>query len=60
VNRLTISVLMTPAGVARNRGHGGGFFMFMYLSVAIGGALRSVGRFWLSGLVANRFGETFP
>jgi len=31
-----------------------------YLWVAIGGALGSVGRFWLSGLVANRFGETFP
>ncbi len=34
--------------------------MFMYLWVAIGGALGSVGRFWLSGLIANRFGETFP
>ena len=31
-----------------------------YLWVAIGGALGSVGRFWLSGFVANRFGETFP
>ncbi|HZF01941.1 MAG TPA: fluoride efflux transporter CrcB [Methylomirabilota bacterium] len=31
-----------------------------YLWVAIGGALGSVGRFWLSGLVAARFGETFP
>jgi CrcB protein len=35
-------------------------FMIAYLWVAIGGALGSVGRFWLSGLVANRFGETFP
>jgi hypothetical protein len=34
--------------------------MLMYLWVAIGGALGSMGRFWLSGLVANRFGETFP
>ena len=34
--------------------------MLAYLWVAIGGALGSVGRFWLSGLVANRFGETFP
>jgi len=34
--------------------------MIAYLWVAIGGALGSVGRFWLSGLVANRFGETFP
>jgi CrcB protein len=31
-----------------------------YLWVAIGGALGSVGRFWLSGLAASRFGETFP
>jgi len=34
--------------------------MIAYLWVAIGGAVGSVGRFWLSGLVANRFGETFP
>ena len=35
--------------------------MLAYLWVAIGGALGSVGRFWLSGLVsATRFGETFP
>jgi CrcB protein len=35
--------------------------MFMnYLWVAIGGALGTVGRFWLSGLVANKFGQTFP
>ena len=34
--------------------------MLAYLWVAIGGALGSVSRFWLSGLVAERFGETFP
>jgi CrcB protein len=34
--------------------------MLAYLWVAIGGALGSVSRFWLSGFVANRFGETFP
>ena len=34
--------------------------MITYLWIAIGGALGSVGRYWLSGLVANRFGETFP
>ena len=34
--------------------------MFMYLWVAIGGAVGSVGRFWLSGFIANRFGSTFP
>lgn len=31
-----------------------------YLWVAIGGALGSVGRFWLNGLISARFGETFP
>src|SRR5947199_9798743 len=36
------------------------FFMFSYFVVAIGGALGSVGRFWLSGAIAQRFGETFP
>jgi fluoride exporter len=34
--------------------------MITYLWVGLGGALGSVGRFWLSGLVASRFGETFP
>ena len=34
--------------------------MLAYLWVAIGGALGSVGRYWLSGFVAARFGETFP
>jgi CrcB protein len=34
--------------------------MITYLWIAIGGALGSVGRFWLSGLIASRFGETFP
>src|ERR1035438_7577205 len=34
--------------------------MIAYLWVALGGALGSVSRFWLSGLVAARFGETFP
>jgi len=34
--------------------------MLTYLWIAIGGALGSVGRYWLSGLVANRYGETFP
>src|SRR4030095_673066 len=34
--------------------------MFSYLVVAIGGALGSVTRFWLSGAIAQRFGETFP
>jgi len=34
--------------------------MFAYLWIAVGGALGSVGRFWLSGVVAQRYGETFP
>ena len=33
--------------------------MFSYFVVAIGGALGSVGRFWLSGAIAQKF-ETFP
>ena len=31
-----------------------------YLAVAIGGALGTIGRYWLSGVVANAFGQTFP
>ncbi len=38
----------------------GEFFMLAYLWVAIGGALGSVSRYWVSGLIAERFGETFP
>ncbi|MDR6991977.1 MULTISPECIES: fluoride efflux transporter CrcB [Luteimonas] len=30
------------------------------MGVAIGGALGGAARFWLSGLVARRIGETFP
>ena len=52
---LTISELITPD--ARRRV---GIFMFSYLVIAIGGALGSVARFWLSGAVAQSFGETFP
>ena len=31
-----------------------------YIWVALGGALGTTGRFWLSGLIANKFGQTFP
>ena len=31
-----------------------------YLWVALGGALGSVGRYWLSGLIADRVGGSFP
>ena len=37
--------------------------MLTYLWVAIGGALGSVGRYWLNGIVSAKFGEaaaTFP
>ncbi len=34
--------------------------MQAYLLVAIGGALGSVARFWIGGLISARFGETFP
>ncbi len=31
-----------------------------YLWISLGGALGTAARFWISGLVARRFGETFP
>jgi CrcB protein len=34
--------------------------MFNYFMVAIGGALGSVARFWISTIVAERVTETFP
>jgi len=34
--------------------------MLEYFWIAIGGALGSVSRFWVSGLVARRMGEIFP
>jgi CrcB protein len=34
--------------------------MLTYLLVALGGALGSVARFWFSGVIAARMGETFP
>ncbi len=34
--------------------------MWLYLLIALGGALGSVARFFLSGIVANQFGEAFP
>lgn len=33
--------------------------MFTYFWIALGGALGSVGRYWLNGLVSQRF-DTFP
>jgi CrcB protein len=34
--------------------------MAMYLWIGLGGALGSMARYWCSGLVAQRIGETFP
>ena len=34
--------------------------MLAYLWVAIGGALGSVGRYWLDGLISAEFGKAFP
>ena len=34
--------------------------MLNYLSIMLGGALGTGARFWLSGLVASRYGEVFP
>jgi CrcB protein len=34
--------------------------IFTYLCVALGSALGGVARFWLSGLVGQRVGESFP
>lgn len=34
--------------------------MFLYALIALGGALGSVARYWLSGVIGAHFGETFP
>ena len=34
--------------------------MFTYLIIAIGGAIGSMGRYWISGMVAERWGESLP
>lgn len=34
--------------------------MYTYLVIALGSALGGVARYWSSGLIATRFGETFP
>jgi CrcB protein len=34
--------------------------MAMYLWIGLGGALGSMARYWCSGFVADRVGETFP
>jgi fluoride exporter len=34
--------------------------MQMYLWIGLGSALGGMGRYWLSGMIAGRVGETFP
>jgi CrcB protein len=34
--------------------------MGIYIWVAVGGAVGTTGRYWLSGVAAHLFGETFP
>jgi CrcB protein len=34
--------------------------MLNYLVIALGGAIGTVGRYWLSGLLSRNFGEVFP
>jgi CrcB protein len=34
--------------------------MLSYIWIAVGSALGGVARFWVSGIVARQFGETFP
>ena len=34
--------------------------MLSYLWIALGGALGTTARYWISGVVAQSFGETFP
>ncbi|HVU35861.1 MAG TPA: fluoride efflux transporter CrcB [Opitutaceae bacterium] len=34
--------------------------MLLYFLIALGGALGSVSRFWLNGIVSAQVGETFP
>lgn len=34
--------------------------MFLYVLVGIGGALGSIARFWLNGLISAQVGELFP
>ncbi len=35
-------------------------FVLQLLAVAVGGAIGGGARFWVSGVVARRYGETFP
>jgi CrcB protein len=56
-NRLTVSALMTPTN---KNAFAGAFMNLAYLWVAIGGALGSVSRYWINGVVSDKIGATFP
>jgi fluoride exporter len=61
-NRLTVFSADNSylVGMACTRPAGRSFMNTAYLWVALGGALGSMARFWINGLVSMRFGETFP
>jgi fluoride exporter len=46
---------MTPAQLFFSQ-----FIMMLYLLIGLGGALGSMARFYVSGLIASHAGETFP
>jgi fluoride exporter len=46
---------MTPAQLFFSQ-----FIMMLYLLIGLGGALGSMARFYVSGLIASQGGETFP
>src|SRR5580692_11138271 len=48
---------MMPAGLQKRRSK---TQMEAYIWVAVGGAVGTIGRYWLSGLVASVAGETVP
>jgi CrcB protein len=50
----------TPGDAAAKRGVSMASFFPIYLAIAAGGALGTVARYFLSGVVAHVFGETFP
>jgi len=50
------SELMTPTGPCVSVG----FFMLNFILIAVGGAAGGTSRFWLSGVIANCSGQSFP
>jgi CrcB protein len=48
---------MTPVSAAMR---GRSFIMLSYIWVSLGGAIGSAARFWISGMIAQRYGQTFP